>query len=166
MPSVQRKRIRPYTKHIFTGKYCQWCGKPIYAMRRDRIPQAIACSHACLWKLKAKHLKERPIAAGRYRTNGVHVSTGGYVFVRKSTLPEALHLFAEQMAPRSLYVQAHRIAMAEKLGRALLPRESVHHRDGNKRNNSIDNLELWVGGHGDGVKASDLCCPHCGKVYA
>ena len=35
-----------------------------------------------------------------------------------------------------------RILMEEKLGRPLEPNEDVHHVDGNKENNSLDNLEL------------------------
>jgi hypothetical protein len=39
---------------------------------------------------------------------------------------------------------AHRIIMAEILGRPLTSDEIVHHIDGNKRNNSPDNLELMT----------------------
>ena len=38
----------------------------------------------------------------------------------------------------------HRVVMEKKIGRQLLPGEIVHHRDGNKLNNSPDNLELMT----------------------
>ena len=39
-------------------------------------------------------------------------------------------------------VRLHRYLMEQKLGRKLNPNELVHHKDGNKFNNDIDNLEL------------------------
>src|SRR5262249_51058147 len=49
----------------------------------------------------------------------------------------------------------HRYVMAESLGRALYKEETVHHRDGNRRNNSIENLELFSNRHGPGQRVVD-----------
>lgn len=53
-------------------------------------------------------------------------------------------------------VMQHRRIMADILGRRLFSFENVHHKDGNRRNNSVDNLELWVSKQPVGQRPEDL----------
>jgi hypothetical protein len=68
-----------------------------------------------------------------YWKGGKSKTSEGYVIVRAPEHP---------MAQPNGYVKEHRLVMAAHLGRDLLPEEVVHHINGDKTDNRLENLEL------------------------
>ena len=84
-------------------------------------------------------------ANGSYRTKvgaahhlwkgGRIIEKNGYVIIYKPDHPAQIH---------GKYVYEHRYGMEQHLGRLLKPQEDIHHIDGDKQNNNINNLLLFA----------------------
>lgn len=54
------------------------------------------------------------------------------------------------------WLQQHRLVMERHLGRLLWPDENVHHLNGVRADNRIENLELWVSSQPSGQRVEDI----------
>lgn len=102
--------------------------------------------------LRASASHARGSLHGQWK-GGVVKDSAGYLL--EGVLPDSP--FAS-MSNSSGYVRQHRLRVAEFLGRPLLASETVHHKDGNRTNNSLENLQLRHGQHGAGVVMRCRCC--------
>jgi hypothetical protein len=100
-----------------SDKICPCCGQVF----RPHRATSVYCSRPCMWAKNGGHnkkeeswwLNSRGYIEGRVWINGKPVA-----------------------------VKQHRHVMAKHIGRALLPTEDVHHINGVKTDNRIENLEL------------------------
>lgn len=86
-----------------------------------------------------------PRPRGRRNMSGRYVNSDGYVRVR-----------VEGAVGNGGWPLEHRYVMEQHLNRSLLPGENIHHLDGNRQNNAIDNLELWITLQPSGQRPEDL----------
>lgn len=72
------------------------------------------------------------------------------------------------LSHNSKMIYEHRKVMEDFLGRSLLPEENVHHKDGNRANNHLSNLELWTTKQPAGQRVEDKIsfCLEILKIYA
>lgn len=123
------ERVASLVELYLSGCSIQECAKRLGTAKRYvrlfLVEQGIAIrSHS-----EATPQKEKHHCWNGGRTNGE------YVYVLRKDHPHATGLG---------YVLEHRLVMEEHLGRYLLPSEVVHHKNKNKHDNRIENLQLFA----------------------
>jgi hypothetical protein len=79
----------------------------------------------------------------------------GYVYVN---IPKdhPIYLERKKKGIRNSRIREHRLVMEQYLGRYLLPHENVHHKNGIRDDNRIENLELWTKQQPSGQRETDM----------
>lgn len=77
---------------------------------------------------------------------GVVKSSDGYLVEYAPTHPRA---------NMGRYVKQHHLVMEKFLGRYLVPGENVHHKNGIRTDNRLENLELWLTRQPPGQRVED-----------
>ena len=107
---------------------CEKCGKERWVIIKGGIPKTTLCHH-CAASINGKD-------NANWR-GGKTIDNGKYVLIR--LYPDD---FFYPMVGTNGYVREHRLVMAKHLGRCLLPWEVVHHKNSDKQDNRIENLQL------------------------
>lgn len=97
----------------------------------------------------AQHYQGKPLTPLRKRRpygQNWTVNHHGYIIVKDPEHPAA---------KKNGYVLQHRLVMEKELGRYLEPHETVHHKNGDRKDNRPENLELWSNRHPKGARTED-----------
>lgn len=127
-------------------KKCLVCQKEFYVFP-GMLDKSKYCSIECRNKSNFW-----PKGKDCHTWKGGRSKSGEYVYIKSSDHPNA---------NCQGYVFEHRLVMEKHLGRLLERNEEVHHKNQNKSDNRIKNLELVLQkAHFGKVK-----CPHCKKTF-
>lgn len=115
-------------------------------MTHEEAGRRMGCAPQTVGKLCAKHeirCHRRGPRSGPGHPNwkgGRNIDRQGYVMV---WVPDHPHARKQHRVHAGGYVLEHRLVMEAHLGRYLEPHEVVHHKDGNRQNNALENLEVF-----------------------
>lgn len=128
-----------------TERVCTRCEKTWYGVRGLVCPSCYSRKSECVdcgAKITGKSKRCRPCRSDleSRQSDGSTYEHNGYVLQR--------------VYGRGLIGQ-HRLVMEQYLGRRLLPEENVHHRNGVRNDNRIENLELWSTSQPYGQRVED-----------
>lgn len=131
---------------------CDYCGKEI-----ERCPSQVKrhnfCSRECLGKYSSKSQNPKGYRELKdFTKNSIRFSENNASWNKTRMTPEVKEKLraARLIDPecRKSYSKlfgkhTHRVVAEQKLGRPLRPGEVVHHIDGDKQNNSPENLQIF-----------------------
>lgn len=141
---VERRVLEMYQRGDLLRDIYRECG--IVRSTLDNIRHR----HSVPYRKRNHHGERSPVWAG-----GRRITKDGYVFVWVDPNgPWA------SMRNRAKGCLEHRLVMAQHLGRPLVKGETVHHINGDRQDNRIENLQLRSGNHGPGQV---LTCNACGS---
>jgi hypothetical protein len=133
---IRAKQIGLKQKGYVIWRQCRGCGKCRWVTAREGKPIHIRCK-SC--SNKEVVIKLNKINTGRHAVifKGGFVSNRGYklIYVRPDD-------FYAPMRNNTGYVAEHRLIVAKSLGRCLKRSEIVHHKNHNKTDNRLENLQL------------------------
>ncbi len=141
---------QPEGRHRPTGT-CPTCGKGFESKSYFRTR---FCSRECMYQGRRPRPRREPWT-GFVKLDEIPAGTitrAGYIEVY---LPE------HPRSSRKGRVLGHRLVMEQHLGRFLDRSESVHHRNGVKHDNRIENLQIVTHAQPNGT----VLCPHCRREF-
>lgn len=136
------QRMRYQTRQSPNAKKRKQRGEPLYSTRKCTVEgcdeyysaKGMCQAHYLMFRYKGRTDRDKAPKGSGWR------NIGGYHMIKIDGKTRAVH----------------RMVMEAHLGRPLLKSETVHHKNGIRDDNRIENLELKAGWHGKGQSVEDL----------
>lgn len=143
------KRVGIKQNHVKEWRCLCKCGNETY-VTTGHITTGHTNSCGCWAKENSRKL------AYKYLAGKKKVSPNGSLPPRKTAQGYVkVHDREHPRADKGGFVVEHAKVMSEHLGRDLLPHENVHHMNGDRADNRIENLELWSRSQPCGQRVDD-----------
>jgi len=121
---------------------CEVCGKERWVLFVNEQLCSTKCYKCQIDKLVQRNSKRGP--AHPYWKGGRHINNAGYMILYLEPDNFFYPMAKGKRGKPTRYVLEHRLVMAKSLGRCLMPFEKVHHKNGDKLDNRLENLELTM----------------------
>lgn len=136
------------------GKEQRFCSKQctVEWQRRDSVSKN--CAYCTILFVVAPSMPNIFCSRECYDKDRTEKSYGN----RKLTSDGYINIYLpdrEDAQPSTGRVMEHRAVMADFIGRTLLPEEEVHHKNGVRNDNRLENLELWSHSQPAGQRIED-----------
>ena len=145
-------------KTIKTHKICLTCGKHDYRYTRNLC---ILCYSRVYKKENPEKEASRAARHHKIRWNERRLKKGlplDHIFQKKYRFMDGykyIWMPEHAEARKSGYIQEHRLIMSQHIGRPIDKKETIHHINGIRSDNRIENLELWNSRHPKGQRVED-----------
>lgn len=128
----KKSKLEPYVSEIL-----QWRkeGLSYQEVSEELIKFGIFIKECSIYYFITKHYGK----IGNQRTGSGYIDSGGYRIIEKDGVAKS----------------EHRRVMENFIGRELFPEENIHHLNGDKLDNRIENLEIWNTSQPSGQRIKD-----------